>query len=185
MTRRPLQYERFDDYLSSSHSPLWTPGCGMAIRREAFEQIGGFTNECIGGEDSDLALRLGAWGGICNVELSPDAGLSPARAEHDEAFRALDRGDAIPNPIGAARAVSRRRATRAGAVAYHHPAHWRRWPRRAWHAGCGRKLGNYTAPASDGMSPCGIGNICSVSRLKPSFREHVQDPLHHDYAERG
>jgi len=58
--REALRYTSFRDYLTSSRQPLWVPGCNVAIRREAFEQAGGFTNECIGGEDSDLALRLGA-----------------------------------------------------------------------------------------------------------------------------
>lgn len=65
--REPLRCRRFDDYLSSSRWPIWTPGCCMAIQRKAFEKISGFTNECIGGEDSDLALRLGALPGFVHV----------------------------------------------------------------------------------------------------------------------
>ena len=56
----PLRYAHFNDYLSSSNTAAWVPGCCMAIRRKDYEKVGGFTHECIGGEDSDLALRLGA-----------------------------------------------------------------------------------------------------------------------------
>lgn len=66
-SHEPLKYTRFADYLSSSELAAWVPGCCMAIRREAFEKVGGFTNECIGGEDSDLALRLGAQRGFMRV----------------------------------------------------------------------------------------------------------------------
>ena len=67
LTRQPLSHRRFDDYLSSSSLPIWTPGCCMAIRRDDFEKVGGFTNERISGEDSDLALRLGARTGFVHV----------------------------------------------------------------------------------------------------------------------
>lgn len=65
--REAPRHTSFSDYLASSRLPLWVPGCNVAIRRETFEQAGGFTNECIGGEDSDLALRLGAKPGFVHV----------------------------------------------------------------------------------------------------------------------
>lgn len=67
ISQEPLNYMAFCDYLSSFEAAAWVPGCCMAIRRESFEKVGGFTNECIGGEDSDLALRLGAQTGFVRV----------------------------------------------------------------------------------------------------------------------
>jgi glycosyltransferase involved in cell wall biosynthesis len=78
--REPLRYAVFEDYLSSSRVSAWVPGCCMAIRREAFERVGGFTNACIGGEDSDLELRLGTEKGFVQLESPMTVGYR----EHSE-----------------------------------------------------------------------------------------------------
>ncbi len=67
VTRETLNYSTFSDYLSSSDFAAWVPGCCMAIRRDAFARVGGFTDKRISGEDSDLALRLGAETGFVHI----------------------------------------------------------------------------------------------------------------------
>lgn len=84
----PLRYTGYSDYLASSQAITWVPGCGMAIRRDAFNQIGGFVNECMGGEDLDLELRLGAHRGFALVH----APFTVAYREHaDNTMKIFDR----------------------------------------------------------------------------------------------
>ncbi|MBC8002844.1 MAG: glycosyltransferase family 2 protein [Opitutaceae bacterium] len=54
-----LKYTAYPDYFASSRNETWVPGCGVAIRRDILQEVGGFTDRWVNGEDSDLWLRLG------------------------------------------------------------------------------------------------------------------------------
>jgi GT2 family glycosyltransferase len=59
--------ERFSDYLTSGDQWRWCGVSSFVIRREAFEAVGGFTDEWVNGEDADLALRLGEVPGFVQI----------------------------------------------------------------------------------------------------------------------
>jgi glycosyltransferase involved in cell wall biosynthesis len=65
-----LEVEAFPDYLSSSDEMRWWGASSFVIDRNAFEAVGGHTEEWGNGEDGDLALRLGTTPKFVQV-LSP------------------------------------------------------------------------------------------------------------------
>jgi glycosyltransferase involved in cell wall biosynthesis len=65
-----LQVEGFPDYLSSGDEWRWWGASSFVLDREAFEAVGGYTEEWVNGEDGDLALRLGTTPKFVQV-LSP------------------------------------------------------------------------------------------------------------------
>ena len=54
-----LIWQSFNDYYSSSQQSLWLLPGAVAIRADILQQVKGFTNKWINGEDSDLWLKLG------------------------------------------------------------------------------------------------------------------------------
>jgi glycosyltransferase involved in cell wall biosynthesis len=58
---------RFADYYSSSDQWRWWGASSFVVRRDAFQAVGGFTDEWINGEDADLAMRLGVSGGFVQI----------------------------------------------------------------------------------------------------------------------
>jgi glycosyltransferase involved in cell wall biosynthesis len=54
-----LDVMRFKNYYETSHQNVWILPSATAIRADILHQVGGFTNRCINGEDSDLWLKLG------------------------------------------------------------------------------------------------------------------------------
>jgi GT2 family glycosyltransferase len=63
----PSRTERFCDYLTSGDQWRWWGASSFVIRRDAFTVVGGFTDECVNGEDADLALRLGDARGFVQI----------------------------------------------------------------------------------------------------------------------
>src|SRR5205807_2685838 len=51
--------ERFEDYLASGDKWRWWGVSSFVINREMFIRVGGFIEDRVNGEDTDLALRLG------------------------------------------------------------------------------------------------------------------------------
>lgn len=66
----PLVVDAFDDYFASSGNRYFVGAGMMVVRRDAFERVGGFTNERIYAEDLDLAMRLGTGRGFAQI-LAP------------------------------------------------------------------------------------------------------------------
>jgi len=65
--REPLRVEAFPDYYASSHKRYFVGACMMVVRRDAFQKIGGFTEQRMYAEDCDLALRFGVLNGFAQV----------------------------------------------------------------------------------------------------------------------
>jgi glycosyltransferase involved in cell wall biosynthesis len=64
---QPPEVEVFEDYLSSSHRACFV-GAGMSVlRREAFQQSGGYRDGYANAEDHDLILRLGTAKGFVQI----------------------------------------------------------------------------------------------------------------------
>ena len=61
------QSEEFIDYLTSGDRWRWWSVSSFVIRRDAFAEARGFTDEWINGEDADLALRLGVAPGFVQI----------------------------------------------------------------------------------------------------------------------
>jgi GT2 family glycosyltransferase len=60
--------KRFVDYLASGDEWRWWGGASsFVIRRDAFEAVGGFTEEWTNDEDTDLTLRLGVASGFVQI----------------------------------------------------------------------------------------------------------------------
>lgn len=66
-----LFLSRYQDYLSSSHESIWISTCAVAIKSASLRAAGGFSNEHINAEDSDLWLRLGTSLGFLRIESPP------------------------------------------------------------------------------------------------------------------
>jgi GT2 family glycosyltransferase len=62
-----LATERFADYYASGDQWRWWGASSFVIRRDAFQDAGGFTDEWINGEDADLAIRLGVTAGFVQI----------------------------------------------------------------------------------------------------------------------
>jgi hypothetical protein len=60
--------KRYPDYYASSAEPLWLGTCSVIVETRALQQVQGFTQEWINGEDSDLWMKLGTQQGFVFVE---------------------------------------------------------------------------------------------------------------------
>jgi glycosyltransferase involved in cell wall biosynthesis len=65
--REPLRVESFPDYYASSHKRYFVGACMMVVRREKFENLGGFSERRMYAEDCDLALRFGVVKGFVQI----------------------------------------------------------------------------------------------------------------------
>jgi glycosyltransferase involved in cell wall biosynthesis len=59
--------ESFGDYYASGDQWRWWGASSFVVRRDAFQAVGGFTDEWINGEDADLAMRLGVSSGFVQI----------------------------------------------------------------------------------------------------------------------
>jgi Glycosyl transferase family 2 len=59
--------ERFVDYLASGDKWRWWGASSFVVRRDAFEAVGGFTEEWVNDEDTDLTLRMGIAPGFVQI----------------------------------------------------------------------------------------------------------------------
>ncbi len=67
ITQEPLEYDRFDDYLSAGRCGLYVGAGQLLARRDALTTVGGFSVAHGNGEDHDLALRMGDFVGFVHV----------------------------------------------------------------------------------------------------------------------
>lgn len=58
----------FDNYLESSSERIWIGTPAACIRRACLEEVGGFLEERINAEDSDMWLRMGVEKGFVRIE---------------------------------------------------------------------------------------------------------------------
>jgi len=61
------QFDAYADYFSCSERWLWHGVSSFVIRRDVFEEVGGFAEGRINGEDAELAMRLGDAKGFVHV----------------------------------------------------------------------------------------------------------------------
>jgi glycosyltransferase involved in cell wall biosynthesis len=61
----PTQTETFTDFLASNKG--WWGASAFVTRRDVFTKVGGFNTGCIGNEDVELILRLGAAPGFVQI----------------------------------------------------------------------------------------------------------------------
>jgi len=61
------QDEWFVDYLASGDQWRWWGASSFIVRRDAFEAVGGFTEEWVNAEDTDLTLRMGVAPGFVQI----------------------------------------------------------------------------------------------------------------------
>lgn len=66
-----LKFKRFEDYYHSSTTSIWIGTCATAIRTTALRNLGGFTEDRMNAEDSDLWLRLGTAPGFVQILEPP------------------------------------------------------------------------------------------------------------------
>jgi glycosyltransferase involved in cell wall biosynthesis len=59
ITATPFQAESFTDYYAAVDRSLWLLNGAVAIKTEVLRQVGGYNQQRINGEDSDLWLKLG------------------------------------------------------------------------------------------------------------------------------
>jgi glycosyltransferase involved in cell wall biosynthesis len=57
----------FADYLASGDQWRWWGASSFIVRRDAFEAVGGFTEEWVNDEDTDLTLRMGVAPGFVQI----------------------------------------------------------------------------------------------------------------------
>jgi cellulose synthase/poly-beta-1,6-N-acetylglucosamine synthase-like glycosyltransferase len=62
-----VRAEWFVDYLASGDQWRWWGASSFIIRRDAFEAVGGFTEEWVNDEDTDLTLRMGVAPGFVQI----------------------------------------------------------------------------------------------------------------------
>jgi cellulose synthase/poly-beta-1,6-N-acetylglucosamine synthase-like glycosyltransferase len=68
----PVRSRRFDDFFAGNGAADMMPSsCLAVVRRDAFEQVGGFTSARVSAEDIDLFLRLGDAGPLVQVDDKP------------------------------------------------------------------------------------------------------------------
>lgn len=65
-----LQVLKFKDYFESGDEWRWYGVSSFVIRRDAFQNAGGFPGDSFNGEDADLAMRLGVSQGFVQI-LAP------------------------------------------------------------------------------------------------------------------
>jgi glycosyltransferase involved in cell wall biosynthesis len=72
ITCKPFEAQNFPDYLTAaSNALLWIVPGAAAIRADALHAAGGFANERINAEDSDLWLKLGCAPGFVRINSPP------------------------------------------------------------------------------------------------------------------
>lgn len=67
ITEATLQTLVFPDYLASGDEWRWYGLSSFVMRRDLINSVGGFPQEAINGEDSDLALRMGTAPGFVQI----------------------------------------------------------------------------------------------------------------------
>jgi GT2 family glycosyltransferase len=70
VTTNAVRTNEFIDYFASSAEWRWWGASSFVIRRDAFESVGGFTEEWVNDEDTDLTLRMGIAAGFVQI-VSP------------------------------------------------------------------------------------------------------------------
>jgi glycosyltransferase involved in cell wall biosynthesis len=65
-------FEFYHDYFETATIGVWVGTCAAVIQRSVFEEVGGFVDEYINAEDSDLWLRLGIAHSFVNI-INPPA----------------------------------------------------------------------------------------------------------------
>lgn len=63
-----LKVKQFSDYLASGDEWRWWGVSSFVVRKDAFFEVGGFTEQWVNGEDADLALRFGIAPGFIQIE---------------------------------------------------------------------------------------------------------------------
>ena len=86
--RGPARFRHFDDYLATARQAIWIGTCAAAIRRDRLVAAGGFVDQRINAEDSDLWLRLGTAPGFVHIESPPVFGY---RRHRDSAVADAER----------------------------------------------------------------------------------------------
>lgn len=117
MSPSPLRVNEFSDYYASQDQWRWWGASALVVRRDAFESLGGFTNERINGEDADLAMRLGTSPGFVQIASPSTLGYrkhaNTAMSNFDHSLRGarqlLEAELAGTYPGGETRAQARRR----------------------------------------------------------------------------
>jgi len=66
-----MRVQRFVDYFASGDELRWWGASSLVIRQDAFQAVGGFTEEWVNDEDLDLTLQLGLAPGFIQV-TSPE-----------------------------------------------------------------------------------------------------------------
>jgi Glycosyl transferase family 2 len=61
-------FKAYPDYYASSAESLWLGTCSVMVQTEVLQQVQGFTQEWINGEDSDLWMKLGTQQGFIFIE---------------------------------------------------------------------------------------------------------------------
>ncbi len=72
VSRNEPVFKFYRDYLETARIGVWIGTCAAAIKRSVFTEAGGFVDEFVNAEDSDLWLRLGTAPGFVNI-ISPPA----------------------------------------------------------------------------------------------------------------
>lgn len=67
----PMQWESFPDYFSTSRKFVWIGIGSVAVCAKKLSEAGGFTNQWVNAEDSDLWMRLGTAEGFVRVTHPP------------------------------------------------------------------------------------------------------------------
>jgi hypothetical protein len=67
----PFEAVAFQDYFETAKQPVWIGTCAACVRREILSSVGGFSDNHINAEDSDLWLRLGTSPGFVRVVSPP------------------------------------------------------------------------------------------------------------------
>ena len=78
--KTPLQTTSYDDYYASHADGDWVPLCGAAVRADVLRDVGGFSDEPVNFEETDLWMRLGTAPGFVRIETP----FCSARREHED-----------------------------------------------------------------------------------------------------
>lgn len=77
--KAPLRATAYDDYYASYSDGDWVPLCGAAVRADVLRDVGGFNENPINFEETDLWMRLGTTDGFVRIEEP----FCSARREHE------------------------------------------------------------------------------------------------------
>ncbi len=113
----------YRDYLSASREVDWIGTCAVAIRADWLRKVGGFPDEHVNAEDSDLWLRLGEAPGFVSV-LNPPLFVyrrQAASAAHESRQKFCRHR--MAGSVRARSFVSRRRSPPPPALGGAHPPH--------------------------------------------------------------